>query len=159
MFYIIVNDNRQFVKTFKHRGINGKKAAIIRGMRRFIILFGALLVAFGLRLYNNGLLNCGYDGELSHGTFDTVVYESPPFLIDGPHRMDIEGDERTALNVIDNLSGKLLWREENEDMKVFYAYSPRLKDDIKVHDKKVNLMISVSKNKVSIGTPLLYGSY
>ncbi len=128
-------------------------------MRRFIILFGALLIVIGLRLYNNGLINCGYVGELSYGTFDTIAYDSPPLLIEGPHRMDIEGDEHTALNVIANLSGKLLWSEESEDMKVFYAYSPRLQEQIKVHDKKVNLMISVSKNKVSIGTPLLYGSY
>ncbi len=128
-------------------------------MRRFVILLGALLIVIGLRLYNNGLLNCGYSGELSYGTFDMTVCESPPVLIDGPHRMDIEGDEHTALNVIANLSGKLLWREESDDMKIFYAYSPRLQDPIKVHGKNVNLMISVSKNKVSIGTPLLYGSY
>lgn len=140
-------------------GINRKKAAIILSMRKFVALFGILLLVMGFRLYNNGLLNCGYSGELSYGTFDTKEFVFSPLLIEGPHRLDIEGDENTALSVIKNLSGRLLWSEKCGDIKIYYAYSPRLCEPIRIHDKEINLMVAVSENKVSVGTPLLYGSY
>lgn len=159
----ILYENRIFVKlfmtSFMSMGINGKKAAIILSMRKFVVLLGILLLVMGFRLYNNGLLNCGYSGKLSYGTFDTKEIESSPFLIDGPHRLDIEGDENTALSVIANLSGRLLWSEKCGEIKIYYAYSPRLCKPIKIHDKEINLMIAVSDNKVSMGTPLLFGSY
>ena len=122
-------------------------------------LLGALLLTMGLRLYNNGLLNCGYKGELSHGDLDPVPLTDAPILIDGPHRIDLCGDESVALSIVENLSGKLLWVEQCDGIEIFYAYSPRLGDPETVHGKKVNLMIASSDGRVSAGTPLLYGSY
>lgn len=129
----------------------------IEAMRRFIALFGVMLLVIGIRLYNNGLLNCGYSGVISKGEFDTEVI-AMPLLIDGPHRIDVEGDITTALRIIENLDGKLLLSEEVGEVTILYAYSPRLIDPVSVHGKKVNLMIAIS-DKVSAGTPLLYGSY
>ena len=128
-------------------------------MRRIVALFGVMLLIIGIRLYNNGLINCGYAGTLSYGTFDTVAYEDAPLLIDGPHRMDLIGDIITASEIMDNLDAKLLWVENVDDIMIIYAYSPRLVKPVVVHGQKVNLMISVSSSHVAAGTPLLYGSY
>lgn len=128
-------------------------------MRRFVVLLGALFLVVGIRLYNNGLMNCGFAGELYYGTFDTVKAETQPLLVEGPHRMDIVGDENTALEVIKNLSGKLLRKENIGEMTIFYAFSPRLIQPCSIKGQEVNLMIAVSNGNVAIGTPLLYGSY
>lgn len=131
--------------------------AIIVIMKRFIALLGATLLVIGVRLYNNGLLNCGYDGQLSVGKYDTIKTEA--FLISGEHRMDICGDESVAFNVIDNLDATVLFTETVDGIKIFYAYSPRLSYPVTVKDNKINLMVAVSERGVSAGTPLLYGSY
>lgn len=128
-------------------------------MKKFILLLGAVLFVVGLRLYNNGLINCGYDGKLSYGTFDTKAYDLKPLLVSGPHRMDIKGNEEAAYEIMDNLSADLKLSEEVEGIKILYAYSPRLSDEVDVHGKKVNLMIAVKKGEIAVGTPLLYGSY
>lgn len=128
-------------------------------MRRFIALFAVMLLVIGIRLYNNGLLNCGYGGEWSYGQYDSIAIKELPLLIDGPHRLDMDGDEKTAINVISNLGGKLLWREQIDDMVILYAYSYRLMKPVSVNGQKINLMIAICGSKVSVGTPLLYGSY
>ena len=128
-------------------------------MRRFVALLGVVLLVMGIRLYNNGLLNCGYAGAFSYGTYDTVAYDVAPLLIDGPHRIDVQGGVDTAYGIIANLDGKLLWTEEVGDMTVMYAYSPRLNKPLSVLGHQVNLMIAVTETGVAAGTPLLYGSY
>lgn len=129
-------------------------------MRRFLLLLGALSLAVGLRLYNNGLINCGYDGTLSVGTYDTVALNEIPLLISGPHRIDIDGgDEDTALKIISTLCGKELFRENVDDIVIIYAYCDRLGDCKKVGDLDVNLMIAITNAGIKAGTPLLYGSY
>ncbi|MCH5164700.1 MAG: hypothetical protein J1F36_06775 [Clostridiales bacterium] len=128
-------------------------------MKRFVALFGVMLLVLGLRMYNNGLLNCGYGGTWSYGEYDPVVMEELPLLISGPHRLDLLGDEEIAMDIINNLSGKVLWREQIDDITIIYAYSPRVEEPVTVHGQKVNLMIAISGDRVSAGTPLLYGSY
>lgn len=142
---------------FRRVYLFGKEGIIVR-MKRFIALIGALSLTVGIRLWANGLLNCGYSGTLSVGTYDTERTEVP-LLIDGPHRLDIAGDEETAYDVISNLDGKVLMEENLSDMKIIYAYSPRLMSPVIVHSMRVNLMIAVSDRGVTAGTPLIYGSY
>ena len=129
-------------------------------MRRFVALFGVMLIVIGVRLYNNGLLNCGCDGKLSCGTFDTAEIEQLPLLIDGAHRIDVAyGDKAVALDIIENLSGKVIFSEQVDGIEIFYAYSPRLGRAATARGKKVNLMVAVTPSGVAAGTPLLYGSY
>ena len=127
-------------------------------MRRFIALLGVTLIVLGLRLYNNGLLCCGYDGKLFVGEYDVVEIEKPLF-ISGPHRMDIRGGYEVVDEVINNLGAKKLFSEEVDDMKIIYAYSPRLCSPVEVNGVKVNLMIAYKSGEVVLGTPIIYGSY
>lgn len=127
-------------------------------MRRFIAFFGVLLLVLGIRLYNNGLLACGLGGTLSVGEGDPVPIQTP-LLIEGPHRLDLDGDEHTALGIMEALGAKCIEIEDVSDIRIFYAYSPRLKDSVVLRGNKVNLMIAVSPRGVAAGTPLLYGSF
>ena len=136
----------------------GKKRGYNLRMRRFIALFGVMLLVIGIRLYNNGLLVCGYDGELLIGEYDVMQIEKP-LLIDGAHRLDIAGDEQVAICAIRNLDATVLFTEMVDDIMIYYAYSPRLDDTVTVKGQDVNLMVAVSNNVVSLGTPLLSGSY
>lgn len=113
----------------------------------------------GIRLYNNGLLCCGYEGEISVGEYDPISIEAP-LLIDGAHRIDIVGaDLAVAENIIDNLCGRVVHSEIVDGEQIIYAYCLRLANSIEVFGQRVNLMIAVSDQGVAAGTPLLYGSY
>ncbi|MBR2968048.1 MAG: hypothetical protein IKC35_04665 [Clostridia bacterium] len=127
-------------------------------MRRFIALFGVMLLVIGIRLYNNGLLVCGYDGAVLVGEYDLTQIEKP-LLIDGAHRLDIMGDEQVALSAMSNLDANVLFVEKVDDIKIFYAYSPRLSEKVMIKGREINLMVAVRNNVVSLGTPLLEGSY
>ena len=133
--------------------------AIIVCMRRFIALLGAMLLLVGVRLYKNGLINCGYEGKISTGTFDTCEMESVPLLIDGAHRLDLVGGQDVAYGVMKNLDARPILCENVDGIILYYACSPRLCDPVEVKGEKVNLMIAINGNNVAVGTPLLYGSY
>lgn len=42
---------------------------------------------------------------------------------------------------------------------IVYAYSSRIKDNVTVGDNKINIQIAVNRGKVTIGSPLIIGSY
>ncbi|MBR2971233.1 MAG: hypothetical protein IKC48_05525 [Clostridia bacterium] len=128
-------------------------------MRRLVALFGVCLLVIGIRLYNNGLLCCGYEGKISVGEYDPIRIEAP-LLIDGAHRIDIDGaDFAVAEDIIDNLCGRVVHSEVVDGVQILYAYCLRLGEPIVVFGQRVNLMIAVKDNGVAAGTPLLYGSY
>ncbi len=111
-------------------------------------------MAVGLKL-NGGLDNCGYAGTPGVGKYDT---HSVDFSTD-PQRYDVVGDMDTAEDIIKNLKAKELFRERAGDIDIIYAYSCMLGRAVDVHGCKVNLMIAVSERGVTLGTPLIYGSY
>ncbi|MBE5730799.1 MAG: hypothetical protein E7350_02455 [Clostridiales bacterium] len=128
-------------------------------MRRLVALFGVCLLVMGIRLYNNGLLGCGYKGEISVGEYDPIRIEAP-LLIDGAHRIDIDGaDLAVAEDIVDNLCGKVVHSEKVDGIQIIYAYCLRLGKPVEVFGQKVNLMVAVKEEGVAAGTPLLYGSY
>lgn len=121
-------------------------------MKRFLVLLGVLCLTVGIKL-NFDLSNCGYMGKLSEGKFDSCIGNA------SVQRYDVVGDMDTAENMIQNLGAKELFRERVDDIDVIYAYSPLLCSPVVVHGHKVNLMIAVSERGVTLGMPLIYGSY
>lgn len=100
-------------------------------MRRLVALMGALAGILGLCLYRQG---CYIPGE--------------------GERIDYYGSETTALECCDEL-----WREYLDGVTVIYAYTPLRAYYKRVHGEKVNVMIAVRGNKISVGSPILKGSY
>ena len=100
-------------------------------MRRFIALIGAVLIVCGLSLYRQ---DC--------------------FIPERSGRIDYYGSEITALRCCEEL-----FRERYDDLIVIYAYTPLREYYVDVHGERVNVMIAVRGNKISVGSPVLSGSY
>lgn len=61
--------------------------------------------------------------------------------------------------ILKKLNTKIIKTESFESLKIFYAYSHKLQKYIFVDGKKVNVQICLNGKKITIGTPLILGSY
>lgn len=57
------------------------------------------------------------------------------------------------------LNAKVVLRESSGKTESVYAYSDKLKYFVKIGDKKVNLHVCVSGDKVVVGSPMIFGSF
>lgn len=115
-------------------------------MRRIAAVLGVMLILLGVRLYEVQPSDCGYEGEASEYSCS--------------RRFDFCGDEESALNAVYNLGGRVLFSEKLDcGVTVFYAYTTRVYDSVNLGGKKINLMVAVSDGRVSVGSPMLEGSY
>ena len=72
---------------------------------------------------------------------------------------EIFTDEISVEKILEDFSAKLVFVEETARQTSYYAYSSKIKY-LKILDgKKVNLHISISKERVKIGSPLIFGSF
>ncbi len=60
---------------------------------------------------------------------------------------------------LEKSGAKLLFIEDLDGVKNYYYYSKRLPKCEVVNQKKVNIQIAISNEKVVIGTPIIYGGY
>lgn len=115
-------------------------------MRRIVAVLGVLMLLLGVKLYEVEPADCGYVGE-------KTTYEESL-------RYDFCGDYECALEAIEKLGGKILWSEELDcGVTVLYAYSPRIYKSVKLSGERVNIMTAINGERVSIGSPMLEGSY
>lgn len=115
-------------------------------MRRIAAVLGVLILLLGVRLYEVQPSDCGYAGQATEYACS--------------RRFDFFGDEECALEAVKNLGGKVLYSEKLDcGVTVFYAYTTRAYDSVSLGGKKVNIMVAVSDGKVSVGIPMLEGSY
>ena len=115
-------------------------------MRRIVAVLGVLMLLLGVKLYEVEPADCGYAGER------TAFEESS--------RYDFNGDYDCAVEAIEKLGGKILWSEELDcGVTVLYAYSPRIYKSVKLSGERVNIMTAVNDGRVSVGSPMLEGSY
>ena len=61
--------------------------------------------------------------------------------------------------LIEELSATLVLCESGNDFYCEYFYTPKIKNCIYIDGKKVNLHFSYSKEKVKVGTPLIFDSF
>ncbi len=69
------------------------------------------------------------------------------------------GKLEDVFKIIYIMSAKVVCREEFDDFSVFYAYSPKIDKSININSKKINLQIAYKNNKITVGTPLILGSF
>lgn len=76
------------------------------------------------------------------------------------------GESTVILNENFNLAGFLVgnnarkvFTEELNELTVYYCYSPKIKRYKVIKGQKINLQIAVRKSVVTVGSPLIYGSY
>ena len=71
----------------------------------------------------------------------------------------VEKDGFNAYAFLESLDANLLGVEESKIGTSYYAYSPKIKYCKQIKDKKVNLHVFVGKDKIKVGSPLIFGSY
>ncbi len=70
--------------------------------------------------------------------------------------------EKQGFNVDDffaQMDAEILFVETTEDIKCYYGYSPNVKYRKQVLGRTVNIHVAVGKSQVTLGAPLIYGSF
>ena len=124
----------------------------------FIIFTILCLCVLALRVYS-GNLSSFIGGQ--YVAYDGQDREYVPALIASSYeRIDINGGKDRAVELIGEMSARVVKTEKiEEDIDIYYWYSPRLIKNVYLFGEKVNLMIAVRGDRISVGTPLLKGSY
>ncbi len=75
---------------------------------------------------------------------ESVTYSSDAFLLS---------------DVLEKYGATLLFSEEVGDVICYYAYSPTLPYRATLYGKTVNLQIATENRRITLGTPLIFGSF
>lgn len=68
-------------------------------------------------------------------------------------------DEDKAFNAVKTLNAKLVHYFSDGEIENYYFYSEKLPKKEIIAGKKVNVHVAVSKNKTTLGVPLIYYGY
>ena len=58
-----------------------------------------------------------------------------------------------------DFNASLLFSEEIDGGINYYAYSPKIKYRTKINGQTINLHVFLGKDKIKVGTPVIFGSY
>ncbi|MCL2555917.1 MAG: hypothetical protein FWE03_02705 [Firmicutes bacterium] len=129
-------------------------------MRRFIAFFGLVLVLLGIRLYDSGLYRFFDDGNLTVFCEQGQTYTPCIFLPDGStrYRIDAANDFDIDALIIDSRA-RVILEYYIDGGRMIYAFSPLISNFVVLHGARVNIMIFQGKRRVSVGVPMLLGSF
>ena len=60
---------------------------------------------------------------------------------------------------LSDMNAEVVFVEQTEEMNLYYAYSPNLKYKKIVDGRLVNVQIAIAKERVTVGSPLIFGSF
>ena len=69
------------------------------------------------------------------------------------------GDKIAGLNFISKFNYTSILTEDVNGIFTLYAYSPKIENYVYINNKKVNIELAVNKGVVTIGSPIIVGSY
>lgn len=131
--------------------------------KRIVAFIATVFMFVGLRLSDNGLAGFIQDG--SYTVFDrydrAVTYDTVPVLCRRGvyERIDVAGSEKDAYALLTRMNASVLETEKIEGITIIYAFCPRLSSSAETGFGKVNVMIALSNGKMTVGSPLIKGSY
>ncbi|MBE5756623.1 MAG: hypothetical protein E7342_02370 [Clostridiales bacterium] len=67
--------------------------------------------------------------------------------------------EEETKKVIENLNAKIVFIEEIGETTNYYCYTNKLKYGVTLKKQRVNLHLSTTNGKITLGTPLIFGSF
>ena len=73
--------------------------------------------------------------------------------------VSFEGSEQDIDRILCRLQATQVSYQQLDDLYVACCYSPRLKGSVSIDGKRVNLQIAYSNGAVTVGYPLILGSY
>jgi len=82
-------------------------------------------------------------------------YQTPNYFT----RFDTYGNISDIDGILRNLGARELFREQVNNIIIIYAKTPLITKYERVHSQKVNIMIALRDNRISVGSPLLKGSF
>lgn len=126
-------------------------------LKRFIAFVAVGLLLIVSRLYPSELAQREYMGKYTaFGANDRPI----EFISKASYeRLDFEGDDKKAKKFIEDLRAEILFTETPEGVTIYYCYTRKIPKYKLVGHVKVNLVVAVSAGGVSVGSPLLKGSY
>lgn len=74
-------------------------------------------------------------------------------------RVDLVGDESVTETIIEKACATVKKRESIGETSIVYAYTVALGEGVYTDFGRVNLMIACSNGRISVGSPLLKGSF
>lgn len=78
--------------------------------------------------------------------------------IDG-ESISFQGTKNDALKFLSQFNYEIVFSEMVEDIFIIYAYCPTIANCVYVNNQKINIELAVNKSNITIGTPLIIGSY
>lgn len=70
-----------------------------------------------------------------------------------------QGDKNDVDDYLKKLNAKEVYREKVQNVLIVYGYSDSIKRFVVVNDNKVNVEIAFDNKKVTVGSPIILGSY
>ena len=68
-------------------------------------------------------------------------------------------NDYTAEQILSNFNAKIVKKEIHDNGVSIYAYSSKIKYKKQLFGKVVNLHIELSNGKITVGSPIIYGSF
>lgn len=134
-------------------------------MRRKAMLF-FLLLLMALLFTQGGFLiaTMEFDGRYSLGDdnySETAVSLALKRIVTGKDEMSFRflGSEKDLQTLIDRLDIEVVSEQNLAEIAVVYGYSPRLNRSVKVEGRDVNIQLAKRGGTITVGTPLIAGSY
>ncbi len=131
--------------------------------RRFIVFIVVAVLLTCVRFADNGLLRFIREGEYTAFTARDaeIKYDLLPLINNrgGYERIDLAGDESKANTLLESMRAVTLSVEHVDDTIVIYAHSPLLSVSADTQMGKVNVMIAVRDGNITVGSPLIKGSF
>lgn len=70
-----------------------------------------------------------------------------------------KGDKVAGLNYISSFNYTSILTEDVNGIFTLYAYTPQIENFVYINNKKVNIELAVNKGVITIGSPIIVGSY
>ena len=132
-------------------------------LKRIAIILAIVMLGVGVRIYGNGLCSHLRKGVYTvYGASDQItVCDSPPLLgeLIFYERFDLKGSEADARLLLKKLNAVIVEEESVGEITIIYAYANSIAKSEKLFGEKVNIMIALSKGNMTVGSPLIKGSY
>ena len=128
----------------------------------------AVLVVFTLCVFGNKPVFYGFSEKYCLYLNDNssmavqVVADKPfyPFMakVKG-ESCKVEKDDFSMQEFFESFDAELVFIEEIDGITCYYGYSEEIKFSRLVNGNLVNLQVAVAENSVTVGTPIIFGSF
>lgn len=135
--------------------------------KKTFILLSCVVFAFSIYLLNAlpVIKNAkGYEVYLqnysSNAVIKTVDFTDYMFLSDiKGESVKFSAEEFNQTELLNNLNAVIVFTETLDGVYCIYAYSPKIRYRQTVNGKTVNVQIAVRGEQITVGCPIIYGSF